>query len=172
MALPTTPPPDRARWLHPFALRRLGVGLTAEVIVTRWGLLTRELSLVPYARLQSVRVVQGPIQRRLRLATVYADTAGGRAAVAKDRDLAEAWALADELARRARRARGPAPLITNEVADPAAVPAPLITNEVADPAAVPAPAVPPPAERAADGGPARGAAVPEDDAFWRRPPGA
>jgi putative membrane protein len=157
MALPTTPPPDRARWLHPFALRRLGVGLTAEVIVTRWGLLTRELSLVPYARLQSVRVVQGPIQRRLRLATVYADTAGGRAAVAKDRDLAEAWALADELARRARRARGPAP---------------LITNEVADPAAVPAPAVPPPAERAADGGPARGAAVPEDDAFWRRPPGA
>jgi len=172
MALPTTPPPDRARWLHPFALRRLGVGLTAEVIVTRWGLLTRELSLVPYARLQSVRVVQGPIQRRLRLATVYADTAGGRAAVAKDRDLAEAWALADELARRARPARGPAPLITNEVADPAADPAPLITNEVADPSAVPAPAVPPPAERAADGGPARGAAVPEDDAFWRRPPGA
>ncbi|HEU4346842.1 MAG TPA: PH domain-containing protein, partial [Actinoplanes sp.] len=118
MALPTTPPPDRARWLHPFALRRFGVGLTDEVFVTRWGLLTRELSLVPYARLQSVRVLQGPVQRRLRLATVYADTAGGRSGVAKDRDLAEAWALADELARRARLARGPAPLVTNEVAEP------------------------------------------------------
>jgi putative membrane protein len=112
VALPTTPPPDRARWLHPFALRRLGAGLTAEVFVTRWGLLTRELSLVPYARLQSVRVVQGPIQRRLRLATVYADTAGGRSGAARDRDLGEAWALAHELAERARLARGRAPLAT------------------------------------------------------------
>ncbi|MEV6492534.1 PH domain-containing protein [Actinoplanes sp. NPDC051633] len=120
MALPTTPPPDRARWLHPFALRRLGAGLHPEVFVTRWGLLTRELSLVPYARLQSVRVIQGPIQRRLGLATVYADTAGGRAGVAHDRDLREAWALADELAERARVARGPAPLMTGEVAPTAA----------------------------------------------------
>ena len=109
MALPTTPPPDRARWLHPFALRRLGAGLTSEVFVTRWGLLTRELSLVPYARLQSVRVVQGPIQRRLRLATVYADTAGGRSGAARDRDLDEAWALAEQLATRARLARAAAP---------------------------------------------------------------
>ena len=116
MALPTTPPPDRARWLHPFALRRLGAGLTDEVFVTRWGLLTRELSLVPSARLQSVRVVQGPIQRRRRVATVYADTAGGPAGVARDRDLTDAWVLADELALRARIARGPAPLVTGEVA--------------------------------------------------------
>ncbi|MCA2212215.1 PH domain-containing protein [Wangella sp. NEAU-J3] len=105
MALPTTPPPARARWLHPFALRRIGAGLTDQVFVSRWGLLTRQLSVVPYARLQSVRVVQGPIQRRLGLATVYADTAGGRSGTAHDRDLAEAWALAEQLATRARRAR-------------------------------------------------------------------
>ena len=61
---------------------------------------------MPYARLQSVRVVQGPIQRRLRLATVYADTAGGLTPAAADRDLDEAWALAAELATRARLARG------------------------------------------------------------------
>ncbi|GIM96918.1 PH domain-containing protein [Paractinoplanes toevensis] len=103
--LATSPPPARARWLHPFALRYLGAGLTPEVFVSRWGLLTRELSLVPYARLQSVRVVQGPLQRRLGLATVYADTAGGRAGQARDRDLAEAWALAEQLAVRARLAR-------------------------------------------------------------------
>ena len=103
--LATSPPPARARWLHPFALRYLGVGLTPEVFVTRWGLLARELNLLPYARLQSVRVVQGPLQRLLGLATVYADTAGGRSGQARDRDLAEAWALAQELAARARRAR-------------------------------------------------------------------
>jgi putative membrane protein len=60
---------------------------------------------VPYARIQSVRVVQGPLQRRLRLATVYADTAGGRSGAARDRDLTEAWALAAELTVRARQAR-------------------------------------------------------------------
>ena len=109
-ALATSPPPARARWLHPFALRYLGAGLTDEVFVSRWGLLTREMNLVPYARLQSVRVVQGPLQRWLRLATVYADTAGGRSGQARDRDLHEAWALAEQLADRARQARGPAPV--------------------------------------------------------------
>ncbi|MFI5894764.1 PH domain-containing protein [Actinoplanes sp. NPDC051513] len=105
--LATTPPPARARWLHPLELRYLGAGLAPEVFVSRWGLLTREMSVVPYARLQSVRVVQGPLQRRLGLATVYADTAGGRSGQARDRDLAEAWALAEQLAVRARLARSP-----------------------------------------------------------------
>ena len=81
-----------------------------EVFVTREGMLTRQMSLVPYARLQSVRVVRGPIQRWLRLATVYVDTAGGRSAAARDRDLADAWVLADQLAVRARLARGHAPV--------------------------------------------------------------
>ncbi|GAB3940097.1 hypothetical protein GCM10027614_23230 [Micromonospora vulcania] len=75
------------------------------MFVTRSGLLTRQLSIVPYARIQSVRVVQGPVQRRLGLATVHADTAGGAGAAAQDRDLTEAWALAAELTTRARTAR-------------------------------------------------------------------
>ncbi|GLY02063.1 PH domain-containing protein [Actinoplanes sp. NBRC 101535] len=104
-AMATSPPPSRARWLHPISLRFHGAGFTPDVFVTRWGRVTREMSLVPYARLQSVRVVQGPVQRMLGLATVYADTAGGRAGIARDRDLAEAWAIADELASRSRRAR-------------------------------------------------------------------
>jgi putative membrane protein len=104
-ALPTVRTPQRVRWLHPLAWKWLGAGLTDRVFVTRSGALTREVTLVPYARVQSVRVVQGPIQRRLGIATVYADTAGGRSGVAVDRDLAEAWAMASELAARARQAR-------------------------------------------------------------------
>jgi putative membrane protein len=55
--------------------------------------------------MQSVRVVQGPLQRLLRLATVHADTAGSRTVTARDRDIADAWVLADQLSVRARLAR-------------------------------------------------------------------
>lgn len=103
--LDLTPPPRRARWLRPVSRRAVGAGLTAEVFATRSGLLTRQLVVVPYARLQSVRVVQGPLQRRLGLATVHADTAGGLRAAAHDRDLAEAWTLAAQLTARAAAAR-------------------------------------------------------------------
>ncbi|GAA1629435.1 putative membrane protein [Actinoplanes couchii] len=114
-AMATSPPPPRAWWLHPFGLRFYGAGLAADVFVSRGGRVTREMTLVPYARLQSVRVVQGPLQRRLGLATVYADTAGGRAGEARDRDLAEAYAIADQLALRSREAR--ATLARHSVAD-------------------------------------------------------
>ena len=104
-ALPTTPPPPRARWLRPLTRTAVGAGLDEQVFVARSGLLTRRMTLVPYARIQSVRVTQGPVQRRLRLATVHADTAGGSGAAAPDRDLAEAWQLAAELTARAHDAR-------------------------------------------------------------------
>jgi putative membrane protein len=104
-ALPITPPPSRARWLHPLARRVIGAGLTDRVFAAREGLLTRQLVIVPYARIQSVRIVQGPIQRLLGLATVHADTAGALSAAAHDRDLGEARALAAALTEAARAAR-------------------------------------------------------------------
>jgi putative membrane protein len=104
--LPSTPPPARARWIRPVGWWALGAGVCAEVFAVRHGLFTRQLVVVPYARIQSVRVEQGPVQRRLRLATVYADTAGGRTAVARHRDVTQAWWLAAELVDRARAARG------------------------------------------------------------------
>ncbi|MFK3982355.1 PH domain-containing protein [Micromonospora sp. NPDC050397] len=105
LTAPLAPPPPRARWVHPVTRAALGAGLGERVFAVRQGLLTRQLMVVPYARIQSVRVVQGPVQRLLRLATVHADTAGGPGASAQDRDLAEAWALAAELTARARAAR-------------------------------------------------------------------
>jgi putative membrane protein len=100
------PVPPRAGWLAPISRRVLGCALTPAAFVTRRGLVTRELVVVPYARVQSVRVRQGPVQRLLRLATVYADTAGGGLTpVAEHRDVIEARALAAELADRSRAAR-------------------------------------------------------------------
>ncbi|MDP9792182.1 putative membrane protein [Catenuloplanes nepalensis] len=99
------PPPARVRWLHPFAWSRMGVGLNARVFTVTKGVVTRELVAVPYTRVQSVRVVQGPLQRRLRLATVHVDTAGGGGAEAPDRDIHEAWALAAALTARAHAAQ-------------------------------------------------------------------
>ncbi|MDG4826740.1 PH domain-containing protein [Asanoa sp. WMMD1127] len=103
------PPPSRTRWFHPLARPKLGVMLADRVVATQEGLLTRTVLMVPYARIQSVRVVQGPLQRLLGVATVYADTARGRSAALRDRDLAEAWRLADDLAARGRAARLAAP---------------------------------------------------------------
>jgi putative membrane protein len=104
-ALRLSPPPARARWLAPWRQPVLGVALTDQVLATRDGRITRELVVAPYLRIQSVRVVQGPLQRLLGLASVYADTAGSLTPVAHHRELAEARALAAELTGRSRAAR-------------------------------------------------------------------
>jgi putative membrane protein len=103
--LPLAPPPVRARWLAPLARPVLGIGLTGEVVASRHGWLRRHLVVVPLARIQSVRVVQGPVQRTLRLATVHVDTAGALHALGEHRDVTEAYELAAVLARAARAAR-------------------------------------------------------------------
>lgn len=104
-ALPMTGVPRTARWLAPWRYRVLAAGLTANVFASVDGLLTRTLTIVPYQRIQSVRLSQGPWQRRLGLATVHADIAGGSPVDAAHRPLAEAYAWAVELSRRALAAR-------------------------------------------------------------------
>jgi putative membrane protein len=104
-ALRLSTPPRRARWLAPWRQPILGTALADRVFATRDGRVTREIVVVLYQRIQSVRVVQGPLQRRLGLANVYADTAGSLTAIAHHRDLADARALAAELTERSRAAR-------------------------------------------------------------------
>ena len=100
------PVPGRAGWIAPLRRFVLGYQLADAAFVTRDGLLTRQLVIVPYGRIQSVRIRQGPLQRLLRLASVWVDTAGGGlAAVAPHRDVSEAVALAAALAERSRLAR-------------------------------------------------------------------
>ncbi|MGO4689531.1 PH domain-containing protein [Glaciibacter sp. 2TAF33] len=69
--------PRRAAWLRPFSWRRTGYSLNRGVALVRRGVLARELVLVPLARLQSVAVRQGPVQRMLRLASVRLHTVTG-----------------------------------------------------------------------------------------------
>jgi putative membrane protein len=69
--------PRRAAWLRPFSWRRTGYAINAGVAVIRRGVIARELILVPLARLQSVRVQQGPVQRMLRLASTRLHTVSG-----------------------------------------------------------------------------------------------
>jgi putative membrane protein len=101
------PVPHRARWRAPLSARRLRAGLDDRHLVTTHGVLTTTTDVVPLAKVQSLRVTSGPWQRRLRLATVHADTAGRRlpGAAAHHRDAAESQALLMELAARARTAR-------------------------------------------------------------------
>jgi len=99
------PAPRRARWLAPFRQPVLAAALTDHAVATQDGRITRQVVIVPYQRIQSVRVVQGPRQRWLGLASVHVDTAGSLRAVAHHRDLAEARRLAADLTERARAAR-------------------------------------------------------------------
>jgi putative membrane protein len=101
-----TAPPARARWKSPLRFRFLAWGGNDRYAVTSSGRVRRVTDWVPLAKVQSVRRVEGPWQRRLRLSSIHLDTAGRRVhAVLRDRDRDEAAALMVDLAERCRQAR-------------------------------------------------------------------
>ena len=107
-AVPTTGPPRRASWLRPFGRPWLAFGMDDRLVVSRAGLFARRTDLVPLARVQSLRLTQGPLQRWLRLASVHADSPVGLVnAQGVHRDPAEARRLVQEGVERAREARMP-----------------------------------------------------------------
>lgn len=104
--LPRRPVPQRASWCDPMQRRQLGIAVTPQVLVVSRGRLRRVIDLVPLAKVQSIRVAQGPLQRRLRLASVHVDTAGRHlSAEAAHRDIAEIRPLVEELSDRSRAER-------------------------------------------------------------------
>ena len=72
-----TPAPDRARLRAWVQWRFLAFAVTDRFIVTRSGRITRRIAFAPHERVQSVRLSEGPWQRRLGLATVSFDVAPG-----------------------------------------------------------------------------------------------
>ncbi len=84
----------------------LAAGHSPDYVLAGSGRLRRVTDLVPLAKVQSLRWIQGPAQRRLGLATVHVDVAGRTVyAELRDRDAAEADALIRELPGLCRSAR-------------------------------------------------------------------
>ncbi|MGL5928830.1 MAG: PH domain-containing protein [Dermatophilaceae bacterium] len=98
----------RARWLGPLVWRRIGYTLGSRTIVIRSGVLTRRAVLVPHARVQSLAVGQGPLERRLHIANaIVVSTPGPVTARVPNLDQADAERFVVEVAARAREARRP-----------------------------------------------------------------
>lgn len=101
-----TPSPRSSRWLDPVGWRRHGVLVGPSVLLARRGVLVRELDVVPHARTQSLGLQQGPLQRRLGLATfTLHSTQGPVSPSVRHLTGADAAALLHEQAGRARTAR-------------------------------------------------------------------
>jgi putative membrane protein len=101
-----TRPPNRARWKSPLRYRMLAWGRTDTCVGTTSGRLRRVTCYVPLVKAQSLRRVQGPVQRRLGLATLYVDTVGRRVhAAIRDRDAAEADTALEDLTTLSEAAR-------------------------------------------------------------------
>jgi len=81
----------------------------ARALYVTGGLLRRRLRVLPYEKIQTISVSRGPVQRRLRLATLIADTAGASAMQSVqiiDLDATQADAEADRLYAAFIEARG------------------------------------------------------------------
>jgi putative membrane protein len=147
--------PRRARWLNPWTWRRNGVATTDRAVLLRGGRFVRRLVIVPHERTQSLGISQGPLQRRLRLASfALHSTPGPISPVMPHLDQAVAGVLLLEQATRARTARarsGPERWMTAqaEAAQPQAAQRQVVEPPVAyppPPGSYPPPAVayPPP----------------------------
>lgn len=98
--------PRRTRWLDPVGWRRHGVSVLDDVLLMRRGVVVRELDVVPHARTQSLGVRQGPLQRRLDVATfVVHSTQGPIAPSVAHLPTAVTGDLLDQQAERGRVAR-------------------------------------------------------------------
>ena len=98
--------PRSACWKAPLTYHFLAWGGDDRYVVASRGRISRKTTWVPLEKLQSVRWVQGPLQRKLGLASVRLDVAGKRVtANLEDRDAAEAGEVFRRLPDLARQAR-------------------------------------------------------------------
>ncbi|OON75569.1 hypothetical protein B1H18_22750 [Streptomyces tsukubensis] len=100
-----SPSPRRAAWCVPLWWRGYGLAVTDAVFVARTGLLRRRTSLVPHAKVQSVRLVQGPWEGSKRLAGIRVDTGANKTVTVRLRDETEAQDLLLAQADRSRTGR-------------------------------------------------------------------
>ena len=101
--------PPASRWVDPVGWRRNGFTVTRRALLARRGRLTRELDVVPHERTQSLGLSQGPLQRRLGVASmVVHSTPGPVSPAVAHLEAGTAARLLAEQAERARQARSQA----------------------------------------------------------------
>ncbi|PHP52876.1 PH domain-containing protein [Actinomyces ruminis] len=96
----------RGRMFSPLAWRREAIALTDTCVVLRLGRLRRRVSVIPYERIQSLRLVQGPFARRRGLVALHLDMVDaeiGRSL--SNLDLSDAAAIERVISERALRRR-------------------------------------------------------------------
>ncbi|KUL43010.1 PH domain-containing protein [Streptomyces regalis] len=98
-------PPRRAGRCVPVWWRGYGLAVTDAVFAARTGLFQRSLALVPHAKVQSVRLAQGPWERVWGVADVRVDTGANKTVTARLRDAGEAAELLRGQAERSRTGR-------------------------------------------------------------------
>ncbi|MER5732965.1 PH domain-containing protein [Streptomyces sp. NPDC002138] len=98
-------PRGGARWIVPVWWKGYGLAVTPEVFVARRGRVCRRTEIVPHAKVQSVRVTQGPWVRLGGLANVHLDTGANQAVTASLRGAADAAELLAAQAARSRTSR-------------------------------------------------------------------
>jgi putative membrane protein len=102
----TSGAPRQARLKSPLSYHFLAAGHDERFAVAVTGRVQKVTCWVPLEKAQSIRRVQGPVQRALGLATVHVDVAGKRVgAKFRDRSVPEADSLVEELAAHSRGAR-------------------------------------------------------------------
>ena len=96
----------RSAVFSPWTWRRNGYAVAETALIVRRGRLSRVVSLVPHARVQSLRVEQGPLDRWRAIASVHTDlTAGPVSGAIPHLDLADAHRLLAEQSSRSTLAR-------------------------------------------------------------------
>ncbi len=75
---PYTNTPRRARILRLLSWKRNGFLLLPDALLMRRGAIWRSLAIFPLARLQSIGIEQGPVDRALSVASIRAHTIAGR----------------------------------------------------------------------------------------------
>jgi putative membrane protein len=103
---PSRGAPRSARWKAPLTYHFLAWGSDDQYVVASRGRICRKTTWIPLQKVQSVRWIQGPVQRRLGLASVRLDVAGKRVqASIQDRGAAEAREILGQLPDLASKAR-------------------------------------------------------------------
>ncbi len=73
-----TPAPRSSRWLDPFGWKRNAISLTRTAAIMRWGgFWRRSMRLVLHDHYQSLSITQGPLERKLGVASLRLRTVAG-----------------------------------------------------------------------------------------------